>query len=276
VKLAAHGWTLELLPAAGGAIGALRHDGRDVLRPAPQGSADVLAAGCFPLVPYANRIAHGRFEFDGQAYQLPLNFGDHPHSLHGLGWQAAWTVAAAGADHAALVHTHDGGPGWPGAYRAEQLFTLAPGELTIALSLTNTGDSPMPVGLGLHPYFPLAAQTRLGFVAERVWLADETMLPTVAADAAAFGDWSASAPVSGTTLIDNAYNGWDGIARIEQPWGSVEMAARGAPVLHVYRPPGAGFFCIEPVSHLPDAINGGGMDVLAPGATQALEMTLSV
>ncbi|MCW4462082.1 aldose 1-epimerase [Sphingomonas sp. BT-65] len=276
MKLDAYSWALELLPALGGAIGALRHDGHDVLRPAPRGIADPLAAGCFPLVPYANRIAHGRFAFAGQEHQLPLNFGDHPHSLHGLGWQAAWTIAATGPDRATLAHTHDGGAGWPWAYRAEQRFTLAPERMRVELSLTNAADTPMPAGLGLHPYFPCDAETYLTFTAERVWLADETMLPTESAPAEAFGDWPATAPVAGTTLIDNAYDGWDGAAGIGQRWGGFAMRGEGARVLHLYRPPAADFFCVEPVSHLPDAINRDGMDVLAPGATLRLAMTLSV
>ncbi|HEY0624729.1 aldose 1-epimerase [Sphingomonas sp.] len=276
MKLEAHGWVLELVPALGGAIGALRHDGHDVLRPAPKGARDPLETGCFPLVPYANRIAHGRFTFDGQAHQLPLNFGDHPHSLHGLGWQSAWTVAEAAADQATLTHAHDGGASWPWVYRAEQRFTLAPCDLRIELSITNTGNAPMPAGLGLHPYFPCDAETHLTFAAERVWLADETMLPTEPAAPARFGDWSAGEAVAGTTLIDNAYEDWDGAAAIGQGWGGFAMRGEGADVLHIYRPPGAGFFCAEPVSHLPDAINRGGMELLAPGQTRGLAMILSI
>jgi len=276
VKLDAHGWALELLPALGGAIGALRHNGNDVLRATPEDATDALATGCFPLVPYANRIAHGRFEFGGQEYQLPLNFGDHPHSLHGLGWQAEWAVVEAGIDHATLTHAHDGGAGWPWAYRAEQRFVLAPVAVRVELSITNTGDALMPAGIGLHPYFPCDAETYLTFSAERVWLADDTMLPTQAAEPAHFGDWSAGAPVAGETLIDNAYEGWRGAARIEQGWGGVEMRGEGADVLHVYRPPGAAFFCVEPVGHLPDAINRDGMDLLAPGETRTLAMVLRV
>lgn len=276
MKLEAHGWVLELLPELGGAIGALRHTGHDVLRPSPKGARDPLETGCFPLVPYANRIAHGRFEFAGQMHQLPLNFGEHPHSLHGLGWQVTWTVVETGADHVALVHAHDGGAGWPWAYRAEQRFVLAPGDMRVELSLTNMTDAAMPAGLGLHPYFPCDSDTRLTFAAARVWLADDTMLPTEPVAAHYFDDWLAGAPVAGETLIDNAYSGWESTVRIEQRWGSVGVQADDASVLHVYRPPGAGFFCAEPVSHLPDAINRGGMDVLQPGETRTLRMILSV
>lgn len=275
MKLEAHGWTLKLRPALGGAIGTLRHDGNDVLRPTPPEARDPLDTGCFPLVPYANRIAHGRFEFGGQAHQLPLNFGDHPHSLHGLGWQAEWTVTETGADHATLAHAHGGGAGWPWTYRAEQRFVLAPSEMRVELSITNTGDSPMPAGIGLHPYFPCDAETYLTFSSERVWLADDMMLPTEPAAPTHFGDWSVSAPVAGVTLIDNAYEGWDGAAGVGQGWGGFQMRGEGASALHLYRPPGMDFFCAEPVSHLPDAINRGGMDALAPGETRMLAMTLN-
>ena len=73
--------------------------------------------------------------------QLPLNFGDHPNSLHGLGWQRAWTVIEAGADTAVLVHDHDGGDGWPWAYRAEQRFELGEDGLSVTLTLTNTAPT---------------------------------------------------------------------------------------------------------------------------------------
>lgn len=276
MKLAAHGWALELLPALGGAIGALRYDGQDVLRPLPDGSADVLATACFPLVPYANRIAGGRFDFAGREHRVPLNFGDHPHSLHGLGWQAEWNVAASDAESVTLVHAHDGGAGWRWAYHAEQRIRLAPGQLQLELALTNRADEAMPAGLGFHPYFSLAAETRLQFDTARAWLADATMLPTMAAPADHFGDWAVGAQVAGPTLIDNAYEGWSGTARIDQPWGTITLKAEGASVLHLYRPPGEPFFCVEPVSHLPDAINRDGMAVLDPGATQTLVMTLSI
>ena len=59
-------------------------DGVDLLRRAPDGADDPLAMASFPLVPYANRIAQGRFAFDGADHQLPRNFGDHPHSIHCL------------------------------------------------------------------------------------------------------------------------------------------------------------------------------------------------
>jgi aldose 1-epimerase len=274
VRLAAHDWMLDLLPELGGSIGALRHAGREVLRPAPVATRDVLETGCFPLVPYANRIAHGCFQVGGTAYRLPLNFGEHPHSLHGSGWQAQWRTGEAGAGHATLIHEHDASAGWPWRYRAEQRFELMPGAFRIELAVTNDDPSAMPAGLGLHPYFPIEDGTRLAFRASSVWLSDETMLPTVPVPPDTFGDWTAPREIAGTTLIDNAYEGWTGALRIDQPWGGVELVGETAGVLHLYRPPGERFFCAEPVSHLPDAVNRGGLPMLAPGGTRTLAMTI--
>lgn len=274
MKIGAHGWELELAPEHGGAIVALRHAGRDILCPVRHGSHDPLDSACFPLVPYANRIADGRFRFAGQSYALPRNFGDHPHSLHGLGWQAAWRVAAQAEDGATLSHTHDGGSGWPWPYRATQLFALAPGCASVTITLTNLSEQAVPGGIGLHPYFPRGSLSRLTARAQQLWLADATMLPTRATDPAQFGDFAAGASLDGETLIDNAYAGWDGIAEIEQGDGVLRMEAEGAAAFHLFRPPGEAFFCVEPVSHLPDAINRGTMPVLQPGATAALTMRL--
>lgn len=107
--LAAAGWEAVLVPDRGGAIAALRFEDTDIFRPAPENARDPLDMACFPLVPYANRIAHGRFGWKGATHSLPRNFGDHPHCLHGLGWQRPWRIEESSGDGATLVHAHDGG-----------------------------------------------------------------------------------------------------------------------------------------------------------------------
>ena len=231
----------------------------------------------FPLVPYANRIADGRFAFEGADYQLPLNFGDHPHSIHGFGWQASWTASETGKSSTRLIHEHGGNDHWPSAYRAEQQVALTPSQLSISLSATNIGDVAMPIGLGFHPYFLADEATTLSFGAHGLWLSTPGMLPDREAPADMLGDWSRPAIVRGTSLVDNAYTGWDGTAIVQRGDGvRLTVTATGADWLHVYRPPGEAFFCLEPVSHMPDAINRDGMPILAPGETTSLSMTIAI
>jgi aldose 1-epimerase len=231
----------------------------------------------FPLVPYANRIADGRFAFDGADYQLPLNFGDHPHSIHGFGWQTSWTASETGVASARLIHEHHGEAAWPSAYRAEQRVVLTPSQLSMSLFVTNIGDGAMPVGLGFHPYFLADAATTLTFGAGGLWLSTPDMLPDAQAPADTLGDWASPAIVRGSTLVDNAYTGWDGTAIVQRGDGvRLTMTATDADWLHVYRPTGEAFFCLEPVSHMPDAINRDGMPILAPGETASLSMTIAI
>ncbi|ODP38758.1 hypothetical protein BFL28_01335 [Sphingomonas turrisvirgatae] len=263
-------------PELGASIAALDHEGRTVLRHAGDTPADPLDSGCFPLIPYANRIAHGRFGWDGTTHRLPLNFADHPHSLHGIGWQRRWTVAQHDAGRVALTLDHDGGEGWPWRFRAVQAVTLSPGVATIELSVANCEAARVPAGLGLHPYFPCDAATRLKARAREAWLSDETLLPLEPVPASTFGEWAQGAAVQGDTLIDHAHDGWDGTARIEQADHVLTLRAQGASAFHLYRPPGMDFFCFEPVDHLPDAINRGGMKRLAPGETRTLTLALAI
>ena len=277
VTLSGAGWELGLLPALGGAIGSLRYRGEDVLRPTPDGAADPLDSACFPLVPYANRIAGGRFAFGGRTIRLPLNFGDHPNSLHGLGWQRAWAVAETRPDRVRLEHRH-GGDGWPWRYCAEQLFELGEDGLRVTLTLTNKSSEAMPAGIGLHPYFAIRPGTLLRLNAARVWLTDALQIPSEPVAADHFGDWAAGAPISDAGFIDHSYEQWDGLATLDRGDCVVRLSAKGARDLHLFHPAGESFCCLEPVSHLPDAFNrpGAVFDLLSPGGSIALTMRIGV
>lgn len=257
---------------------ALRFAGEPLLRSAPDGCADPLQMASFPLVPYANRIAQGRFSFGGRDHRVPLNFGDHPHSIHGLGWTSRWTAKAVTQDSAWLVHQHDGGAGWPWPYRAEQRIAVSPEAVEMGLTVRNLADEATPTGLGFHPYFQADEDTRLQFEADSLWLSTPDMLPEREVAADALSDWAAGAPVMGGSLIDNVYGGWSGSATVIRGDGiRLTLTAGGAPWLHVYRPPHSRDFCLEPVSHMPDAINrAAGMDVLAPGEEKALFLRIAI
>jgi aldose 1-epimerase len=278
LRLAGGGWEAELLPASGGAIAALRHEGQDVLRPAPAGTSDPLAMASFPLVPYGNRIANGRFNFAGRNIELPRNFGDHPHTLHGVGWQLVWSVAGATANSATLRLEYDADGAWPWRFTAEQHFELTADGFEQTLTLRNEADTAMPAGLGFHPYFLAGRDTRLQAQIDGVWLADATQLPTARVAADRFGDWAAGDSVARPELVDHCHDGWDGVATIADATRTIRLTATGTAWLHLYMPPGEPFFCVEPVSHLPDAVNrpGNGMASLAPGEAMTITMRLEI
>ena len=109
LPLAAGDARVVLAPATGGAIAQFTFRGVDVLRPV---SVEARAAGnargfsCYPLVFYSNRIANANLVFAERATPLARNFGDHPHSLQGVGWQRPWSVVANDPAHAMLLLDH--------------------------------------------------------------------------------------------------------------------------------------------------------------------------
>lgn len=279
LEIAAGDYRLIAAPARGGSILSFTWRGQPVMRETE--GEDILDVACFPLVPYSNRIAGGRFPWRGREVVVPVNWPavDPRNPIHGYGWLSAWEVAAASADRLRLIHDHDGAA-WPWPYRAELLYALGEAGLTVRLALTNTGSEPMPAGLGFHPYFPRDAQTRYIGLHRGEWQRGDDPLPTVLDQRAEAADWWDGEPV-GARVLDTVFAGREGPLRIVWPERGMAVTIAPSPALGhtaVYVPGDADWFCVEPVSHLTDALNGrdpeAPMAALEPGDTIAAEMHL--
>jgi aldose 1-epimerase len=269
---------LTLAPEIGGAVARFTVDGGDVLRPAAAGTDDALMSASFPLVPFCNRIPHGRFVFGGREVVLPPNLPGHPHPLHGQGWRSAWTVESA-ADGEALLSYEHASDAWPWTYRAEQCFQVHEAGFRVELTVLNTSDTPMPAGLGFHPYFPRRPGETLTAANDGVWLIDTDVLPTLHHPGPWEADWAAGAPVEGHGLIDHCYTGWDQRAVLRAP-GQPDTVITASPEcrwLHVYVPPGEDFLCVEPCASRPNPFGEGdtGMVVLQPGERRSIWMQIA-
>jgi aldose 1-epimerase len=269
---------LVLAPEVGGAVAAFQVAGRDVMRPMAAGATDALLAASFPLVPFCNRIPNGRFVFEGREVVLPPNLGDHPHALHGQGWRGAWAVEKVEDGEVVLSYEH-APDAWPWAYRAEQRFALSEIGFRVELSVTNTSDTPMPAGLGFHPYFPAREGETLTAANNGVWMIDADVLPTVHHAGVWGPDWASGAGVTGHELIDHCYTGWNQRAVLSAP-GAPDTVITGSPEchwLHVYVPPGEGYLCVEPCASRPNPFGDGetGMVTLAPGESRSIWMEIA-
>jgi aldose 1-epimerase len=279
VALAAGAWSALIDPRLGGALLDLSYAGAPVLRRASHEalqSMGVRAAACYPLVPYANRIAGGQLPAAGRVFALRANFPPERHSVHGVGWQRAWEVARADASSADLVlrYQADTPADWPFAFEARQTFELGAAGLTIMLSVTNQDDSAWPGGLGLHPNFPLRPGSTLQFEAAGAWSNGDDHLPADPVCGSVW-DFTNARPVAALAL-DHDFHGWRGRARIGAGTaGAVRMAASEVfSVLRVFTPVARGFFALEPMTHLTDAVHRparaeSGYRLLQPGETLA-------
>lgn len=266
---------LILVPEAGGAIAAWRVGGQAMFHEsgvAPGPDWDPLAMASFPLVPFSNRIGGGRFRWDGAEYRLPPSVLPDRHSIHGVGWRRAWRVIEAASDRAVLRLHHMGDADWPWPFVAEQHFRLTGSTLDVRMTATNGADIAVPLAFGMHPYFD-AAGAQLDFAAAHIWRAAHDGLPVLAGTPGAAEDFRGGLAVAATDL-DNGYDGWTGLAGIA--WERRRLAlsiSSDLPCAVVYTPPGAGYFCFEPVPHSNNTLNLGGrghpMPVAAPGETIA-------
>jgi aldose 1-epimerase len=296
VELACGAARVALAPDVGGAVAAFDWDAVPVLRPTPRDALeqrDVRRMASYPLVPYSNRIADARLTFNGSQYELARNFGDHPHALHGVGWQRAWQVREANETHAwlELFHDADGvaASAWPWSFEATQFFHLSATDrgatLSMRLKIVNHANQPFPFGLGWHPYFRKRPQTTLELACDGVWLTDPTVLPR--AHTTVPLEWNfGAARALGTLQVDNVFTGWRGQVLLDDardPFSLSIAADSACRFVVMYAPPDADFIAIEPVTNMTDAFNHAsageaatGTRLLPPGGAFSCTMRLTV
>jgi aldose 1-epimerase len=276
LTLASGASSIVVAPEHGAALTGWMIGTTPILRRAlPQAvvAGDPHAMACFPILPYCNRIGHSRFGWRGTDYQVKRNFGDHPHSIHGIGWQRAWTVLEADTRSTTLALQHSPDRSWPFGFAATVSYVLTETSLTVEVRLTNRHDGPAPAGIGLHPYFPKTHDPTLRFNATGAWENGPGGLPSRYGPVPA--GWVHTDPRRIVeSRLDNCFTGWDGTADIQAGPASLRIEASAAfRQLQVFTPSWADFFCVEPVSHVPDAVNrldlpaDQAMHVLDPGET---------
>ena len=274
---------LTLCPRLGGSIGNWHRRGVSILR---HSDATALTGGtpralsCFPLIPFSNRIANGRFSFGGEDFQLDRNFGDEPHAIHGNAWQREWTVFSQSDARAELQLDHDpeqdSGVHWPYAYLASLLYELGPDSLHVTIRFTNMDSRPQPVGLGLHPYQPRTPQTSIAFRAATFWETDAQSLPAAEIPIEGALDFANGRGITPPPNLDNCYAAWTGRAEVTRPEHGIRLTIAADDIfrhLVVFTPAAFPFFALEPVSNMRDAINrmntvpAHGLRVLGSGET---------
>lgn len=275
IEITAGALRLALRPDLGGSIAGLWLGDVPVLRSTePADLAGARQSASYPLVPYSNRLGYRRFRWLGHDYTTQPNFDDNPHSVHGVAWQRPWQVLRHGPQQVDLGYSHAGDAHWPFAFEVQQRFVLSPDALEVHLSFTNRAAHPQPVGLGWHPYFPKRPHSRLHIELTDRWDSDASGLPTrKVAQPGIDGDVAHLA-------FDNCFEGWRGPARIRDDKLSMRLTS-SLPYLVVYTPATSPYYCVEPVSHVSNAIHmtepaAHGLRSLDAGATLDAWMKLEV
>jgi aldose 1-epimerase len=142
----------------GGGVRSYIKGERDVLQPYAVDATCDGAHGA-PLIPWPNRVADGRYSFDGRPYQLALTEPDKHNAIHGLLRWRNWRVLARSNEQVVVGTRLHPCPGWPFALDVEIAYTLGAEGLTVETRANNIGVAACPYAAGQHPYLSPPPQT---------------------------------------------------------------------------------------------------------------------
>ena len=275
---------------------SLRHAGEELLdrRDGLAAYAQRGAVMGLPLLhPWANRLAGFEYALDGRTARLPagpplVRCEEHGLPIHGLlGGSPHWRVRAAEAegDTARLAAVLDFAAhadllaGFPYPHTLALDVALDARRLTVATTLTATGDVAVPVAFGFHPYLRLPgaerAAWRLELPARRYLFADARGIPTGHHE-----DEPATRLRLGGLSFDDGFDRIADGATFAVSGGGRRVAvtfARGYPVAQVFSPPGAPFVCFEPMTAPTNALRSGdGLRRVAPGEAFSAVFSIAV
>jgi aldose 1-epimerase len=279
------------VPGTGMVGRSLRHRGEELL-PQRGGLAAYVERGKtfgIPLLyPWANRLAAHRFTVAGREVDLdregtPVRV-DRGLPIHGLLAAArGWKVERADTTGLRVAFDFGADPAliaaFPFPHRLVLDVALATPTLTITATVEATGDTPVPVAFGFHPYLQLPGVARADWAVEipvrEAIVLDDRLLPTgerVAADvpAGALGD----------RTFDDAYLAPPGGAPFVLEGGGrrIELAlGEGYGFAQVFAPEIEDLIAYEPMSAPANAlVSGDDLVLVAPGDTRSATFTLAV
>ncbi len=146
-----HGDQRATIVEVGGGIREYEAAGRCVLDPYPVEKMCDGAHGAV-LIPWPNRLADGRYRFDGADHQVALTEPDKANAIHGfLRWRS-WQASERTPSRVVVGTRLHPMMGYLFRLDVSVAYELADGGLVVATTATNLGDTPCPYGCGQHPY----------------------------------------------------------------------------------------------------------------------------
>jgi aldose 1-epimerase len=220
-----------MIVEVGGGIRQYSVAGRPVLQPyAVEEMCD--GAHGAPLIPWPNRLADGRYSFDGEDHELALSEPAKRNAIHGLLRWRPWLALERAPERVVMGTRLHPSPGYPFALYVSIAYELDEDTgLTVTTTAVNAGGRACPYGAGQHPYLSpgegLVDECLLELPARtRILTDEERQLPTGREPVEGTPYDYRQARLLGATSIDSAYTdlGRDAsgraVAKLSRPDGS--------------------------------------------------------
>jgi aldose 1-epimerase len=275
------------LPQLGMLGSSLHHRGEELL--ALPGGLDGYRKGNVTglplLAPWANRLGARRYDVDGIVVDLQgldLTTDEHGLPIHGtMTAQPGWELVAV--SRRSLTARFDFGAhpdlmaSFPFPHELRIEASVEATMLRMDTTLVPTGDRPVPVSFGYHPYLRLPgarrADTRLRLPQRRHVELDDRQLPTGRAHVEEAEDQ----PV-GTRTFDDLYELGDD-RRLSLTGGGRRLVLElgdGYGHAQVFTPPAAETICLEPMTAPVNALVAGAYAVATVGTPFTARFSLRV
>jgi aldose 1-epimerase len=266
-----------------------------ILRHRP-GSSSFTDLSMYLLAPWTNRIANASFDFAGRRYTLRPDWEDGT-AIHGDVKTRNWRILDRTPLSARLTFDSRDvkDSNWPWPYAAEVRYEINGDAFITDLNVRNLGDTPMPAGVGFHPFFSRQLRGMRGNDDVEVKLVTTgrypvtDMIPTGPAHPDEASKRLSEGGPLGDLMLDDIFAGFDGKAVIAWPQIRIEASIECSPNLGhvvVFSPKSKSgkmeeWFCVEPVTTVTDAFNlssrgqaGTGVAIARPG--EWLRTTMSI
>ena len=166
------------------------------------------------LAPWPNRLADGRYEFNGVRAQAALDEPERRNAIHGLVRWMPWSLQTRHQNQLSLrLHLHPT-PGYPFSLLLDVEYHLGRDGLTVTTTARSFEEEPIPFGLGFHPYLTAGPETVDGAIlrvpAHHTLDVDDRGLPTGALTPVAGTERDfTTARFLGPLVLDTAYTTLD-------------------------------------------------------------------
>ncbi|MGE5407564.1 MAG: aldose 1-epimerase family protein [Syntrophothermus sp.] len=147
----AHGEQRATIVEVGGGVREYAVGGRPVLDPYPREAICDGAHGA-PLIPWPNRLADGRYSFDGVEHRVALTEPEKQNAIHGfLRWRS-WRARERDPRRVEMHTRLHPLEGFPFTLDVSVAYELSADGLMVTTAATNLSPTACPFAAGQHPY----------------------------------------------------------------------------------------------------------------------------
>lgn len=288
LEIVSENYQIQVNPDEGGRVERFTYSrgGKilDIFKPKPERNFEqdgVPLYGSFAMVPFCNRLFPEAIVTSDGPLTVPRNWSEESCAIHGLGLSEAWNPVNVNKDSCHLSTTLNSIEGKCLGIGIQEFEVSDRNGFLSRVGFHNTQFDWILAGLGFHPWFNLAnGDAYLETVAEGKFNTDSKLFPT------SYNELVCKETILSSTQnngMDSCFGGWGGKSRLALgKFDLILEISSMANNLHVYINTDLDAICVEPVSHVTNAMYDqrwegfAGMKKISYGETIWLDMSIIV